>query len=125
MKAFNHTSTENYTQKKQQIKLYTSNRVVCVGVEEIIRLEGDSNYTVVHTKTNKYISARTLKHYEGILDGSFFIRIHRSHLINMLHVKGLDIQASNSAVALNGGKNIEIARRKVKTVIKQLSFYIK
>ncbi len=129
MNNIDHTSNcivaENKKHKKKQIKLHCSNKLVSVPVEKIVRLEADCNYTVVHTQTKRYISARTLKHYEGILDDAYFIRIHKSHLVNILHAKGLDIQASNSAVAFDGGKNIEISRRKVKYVIEKFSYYNK
>lgn len=129
MKNLDHTSNcivaKNDKLKKRQIKLHCSNKFVNVPVEKIVRLEGDCNYTVVHTQNKKYISARTLKHYEGILDDSYFIRVHKSHLVNILYVKSLDIQASSSAVAFDGGKNIEISRRKVKAVIEKFDFYKK
>lgn len=129
MKNINYTSNctvaQSNKQKTKQIKLHHSNRLESIPVEKIVRLEGDSNYTVVHTQTKKYISARTLKYFEEILDETFFIRVHKSHLVNILHAKGLDIQANNSAVAFDGGKNIEISRRKVKAVIEKFSFYNK
>jgi len=129
MKNLDHTSNcivaKSNEPKKKQIKLHCSNKLVSVPVEKIVRLEGDCNYTVVHTQTKKYVSARTLKHYEGILDDTFFIRVHKSHLVNILYAKGLDIQAINSAVSFDGGKNIEISRRKVKAVIEKFSFYNK
>lgn len=129
MKNIDHTSSCNVAEKnehkRKQIKLHCSNKLVNVPVEKIVRLEADCNYTVVHTQTKKYVSARTLKHYEDTLDKTFFIRVHKSHLVNILHAKGLDIQANNSAVAFDGGKNIEISRRKVKAVIEKFSFYNK
>lgn len=129
MKNLDHTSdcivAKNNERKKKQIKLHYSNRFVSVPVEKIVRLEGDCNYTVVYTQTKKYISARTLKHYEAILDDSVFIRVHKSHLVNILYAKSLDIQASNSAIAFDGGRNVEISRRKVKAVIEKFTFYKK
>lgn len=129
MKHIDHTSscnvTKNNEQRKKQIKLHCSNKLVSVPVEKIVRLEADSNYTVVHTQTKKYVSARTLKHYEDTLDDTYFIRVHKSHLINIRYAKSLEIQANNSALAFDGGKNIEISRRKVKAVIEKFSFYNK
>lgn len=129
MKNLDHTPncivTKNKEHKTKQIKLHCSNKFVNVPVEKIVRLEGDCNYTVVHTQTKKYVSSRTLKHYEDILDETFFIRVHKSHLVNILYAKALEIKASNSALAFDGGRNIEISRRKVKAVIKKFSFYNK
>ncbi len=111
--------------KPKQIKLQCSNKFIKIPIDKIVRLEGDCNYTVVHTATNKYISSRTLKHYEGILDEQYFVRIHKSHLVNILHAVGLDLEDSYGSVAFDEGKNIEISRRKVKLVIERFEQYKK
>lgn len=50
---------------------------------EIIRLEGEGNYTRFYlSNTQKYLSAKTMKEYEEILLQHNFLRIHKSHLIN-------------------------------------------
>lgn len=129
MKNLDHTSNsivaKSIKLKKKQIKLHYNNKLVSVPTEKIVRLQADCNYTIVHTHTHKYISARTLKHYEGILDNDIFIRIHKSHLVNILHTKGLNIQTNYNAVAFDEGKNIEISRRKVKNVIEKFAYYKK
>ncbi|AFK04188.1 response regulator receiver protein [Emticicia oligotrophica DSM 17448] len=131
MENLNHTQSysiakSNNEGKQKQIRLHCFNKFVDVPVEKIIRLEGNCNYTVVHTKNKKYISAKTLKHYECILDENYFIRIHKSHLVNILHTKGLNIQASNSATAIfECGTNLDVSRRKVKTVIERFAHFKK
>jgi two-component system, LytTR family, response regulator len=111
--------------RKKQIKLHFSNSFVTIPVDKIIRLEGDCNYTVVHTQNKKYVSSRTLKHFQGILDESYFVRVHKSHIVNIRYVKGLDIQSNCSAVAFNEGNNIEVSRRKLKEVAEKFQAYKK
>ena len=111
--------------RKKQIKLHFSNSFVTIPVDKIIRLEGACNYTVVHTQNKKYVSARTLKHFQGILDESCFVRVHKSHIVNIRHVKGLDIQSKSSAVAFDEGENIEVSRRKLKEVAQKFQAYKK
>ena len=62
--------------KSRGIKLYYSDRLVNLPVEKIVRSEADCNYTIVHTQNEKYVSSRTLKHYEETLDKTLFIRVH-------------------------------------------------
>ncbi|MBK7855502.1 MAG: LytTR family transcriptional regulator [Bacteroidetes bacterium] len=55
---------------------------------EIIRLEGDRNYTNFYfTNNRKLLSSKTLKEYEEILSDKGFIRCHKSHLVNRRFVK--------------------------------------
>jgi two-component system, LytTR family, response regulator len=109
--------------KRGGIKLSHSSHLVTIPVEKIVRLEGDCNYTVVHTQTKKYVSARTLKHFEGILDENFFIRVHKSHIVNIRYMK--DVQPSNSEIKFDEGRPIEVSRRKLKEVVEKFETYNK
>jgi two-component system LytT family response regulator len=56
-----------------------------IGTGEITHLIGEGNQTAIHTtiKPEPYISSFCLKHYEKILSRKFFIRIHKSYIINL------------------------------------------
>ncbi|WP_394990390.1 LytR/AlgR family response regulator transcription factor [Emticicia sp.] len=111
--------------KSSVIKLNYSNRLITIPTDKILRLEGDCNYTVVHTQNKKYVSARTLKYFEGILDKNYFVRVHKSHIINMLHIKDNGVQLNNSEIKFEEGKLIEVSRRKLKEVVKKFRSYNK
>lgn len=107
--------------KSKLIKLHYSNRFVTIPVEKIIRLEGDCNYTVVHTQNSQYVSSRTLKHFEDILDEDIFVRVHKSHIVNMRHIK--DLQPGCFEIKFEKGNPIEVSRRKLKEVVKKFAIY--
>ena len=111
--------------KKKQIKLHFSNRFIKIPVEKIVRLQGDCNYTVVHTENKQYVSSRTLKHFEGILDKNFFVRVHKSHIVNMRHVKAIGVQLPNSKIKFEEGNPVEVSRRKLKEVVEKFESYNK
>jgi two-component system LytT family response regulator len=104
--------------KKARLKLHYCNRFESVPVEKIIRLEGDCNYTVVYTQSKRYVSSRTLKHYEDILDNEMFIRVHKSHIVNLQYMDSVD-----SEVKFKEGSPIEISRRKLKEVVEKFETY--
>lgn len=80
-------------------------------IEEIIRLEADRNYTVFHlTSHRQFVSSKTLKEYEIMLQNHQFLRIHKSHLVNGQHVMGLT--ANKASVILRDKSVAEISRRK-------------
>ncbi len=55
--------------------------------EDIIRLEGESNYTkFFFADKTTLLTSHTMKDYEEILISHGFIRVHKSHLINKAHV---------------------------------------
>lgn len=84
------------------MKLHCTNKPLNIPVKKLC--DWKVNEIITLSYENKYILARTLKHFEAILDETFFIRIHKSHILNILNGKVLDFQANNKAVVLDGGK---------------------
>lgn len=86
--------------------------------DEIVRLEGEGNYTkFFFTNKTTFLTSRTLREYEAILESHGFIRIHKSHLINKAYVvnyvpDGMLVMADNSKV--------EISRRRKEEILTQL-----
>ena len=86
---------------------------------EIIRLEGESNYTRFYFASQKpMLVSRTLKEYEDIFAEHDFIRAHKSHLVNKKSVKHLD---KEGLLWLTDGSHIVVSRRKKQEVLKELS----
>lgn len=86
--------------------------------EDIIRLEASSNYTYFHFINRKpLLAARVLRDYELLLEGFGFLRVHRSHLVNRKHIRGID---NNGQIILPGDYRPEISRRKRKKVLEAL-----
>ena len=58
---------------------------------EIIRCEGESNYTKFFLEDGStLLVSHTLKDYESILNDYGFSRVHKSHLVNMKYVTRMD-----------------------------------
>jgi two-component system LytT family response regulator len=92
---------ENYKEKKtekQQIILPTLEGFEVVMAEDIIRLQGNGNFTDVYLKNGqKKMICRFLKHFSEIL--SFpFLRVHKSHIINVRFIKSY--QKSNGGFVI-------------------------
>jgi two-component system, LytTR family, response regulator len=86
--------------------------------EEIIRLEGESNYTKFFFTNNKtLLTSKTLKEYEEILCNHGFIRIHKSHIINKAHVVNY---SGDGMLTLVDNSKVEISRRRREEVSAQL-----
>ncbi len=79
-------------------------------LRNIIRIEGDRNYSFIYLKNQKKkLSSKTLGELEHILDEKGFFRCHKSHLINSTHIR---TYPNSSLVMLSDGSSIPIARRK-------------
>jgi two-component system LytT family response regulator len=84
-----------------------------VKVAEIMYLQADSNYTIIHLSgLNKIVATRTLSDFEKLLEPQDFFRIHKSTIINMNFLRAYSSYEGNFA-ELNDGTQLSISRRKV------------
>jgi len=60
--------------------------ILPVPVERIVRIEAEGDYVMVHTRERSYLVRLRLQDLESRL-GDRFLRVHRSHLVNLDHVK--------------------------------------
>lgn len=76
-----------------------------VAPDNIIRLEASGCYTLISLEDGrKLTTSRALGEYEEILDKRDFIRVHYSHLVNLMHVRkyvkkdGLSLEMADSSL---------------------------
>ena len=81
---------------------------IFVNPKEIIYALADGNYTVIHLTNDRSVKIlRKLKQVDQLLPNKNFIRIHRSHLINLEHLKKYD---ERELVVLSNGQKLPISR---------------
>ncbi len=86
--------------------------------ENIIRLEGVGNYTkFFFADTTTLLTSHTIKNYEDILTNYGFIRIHKSHLVNRLHVINY---LQDGMLTMSDSSRVEISRRRKEDVLEIL-----
>ena len=96
------------------IFLSDNNKACFIKVKDICYIEADSCYSKIILNTgNEKIISKTLKKWEEILPQNEFIRIHRSYLLNINHIKEIKKRKNGTYyVHLNEtDKLIEISRR--------------
>jgi len=76
-----------------------------VALQNILWLQAESNYTTIFTETEKYTYSCVLKHFEDKLPADQFVRVHRSYIVNICNVSGLE---GNSLLV--GKKRIPVSK---------------
>lgn len=93
--------------------------------DNIIRLEAEGCYTkVVLTDGKNKIVSRTLKEFENTLSDKSFFRTHKSHIINLKHIKDYSKLSGGYATMIDGSK-VEISRRKAPEFIQKIKTAMK
>jgi two-component system, LytTR family, response regulator len=86
--------------------------------DEIIRLEGESNYTKFYfTNKTSLLTSRTMRDYEEILESHGFIRVHKSHLVNKAYVTNYNAEG---LLILSDNTKVEVSRRRKEEVLQKL-----
>lgn len=89
-------------------------------VQSIIWIAGDDSYAHVHfLNGQRYTITRTLKWF--VLQLPDLVRLHKSVLVNPVHVTGCQREQSRrSLVTVRTGTSFPVARRRVEDVVKSL-----
>lgn len=94
-----------------KIALPTDNGLVFVNVNQIIRCQSNNNYTYVYcnNKPNALLICRSLKDVEAVLQPYGFLRVHQSHLVNVLFLE-MYSRYDGGFVKLHTGDTIPVTR---------------
>ena len=96
-----------------------------VRVQDLMYLEADSNYTILHLSgLNKIVASRSLGEFEGILENSSFFRIHKSTIINLNYLKAYSSYEGNFAELIDGTM-LNISRRKMNEFREAVKYFSK
>lgn len=100
------------------IAVYIQGKILWVSAREITHLEGEGNYTYIHTRQGKkYLVSKTLKVVMEILNVNF-IRIHKSYIVNPMYVAA---QIEPDTLLLSCGRKVPIARRRMREIQEMVS----
>ena len=109
--------------KPSKISLHTSEKIIVVNIDDIIRCKSDNNYTTFHFKdSSKILVSKTLKHYADMLKEVNFLRVHQSHLVNTKYIKEF-IKSDGGYLILTDNSNIPVSVRKRNEVLEVLNSY--
>jgi two-component system LytT family response regulator len=91
-----------------------------IEVDDIISLQADSNYTIIHMKDMlKLVISKTLKDFEELLDESQFARIHKSYIVNLKYIKEYST-IDGGFVKMSDGNQWSISRRQLEFFIEKM-----
>ena len=107
--------------KLKKVGIPDGDGLIFINLADIIRCDSDGNYTYfILTTGKKIIASRTLGEYEQMFTDDNFFRVHRSHLINLEHVKKY-IKGEGGYVIMSDNSQVEVSRRNKNEFLEKLS----
>jgi two-component system LytT family response regulator len=101
----------------RKIALPTLGGLLFIRVEEISHCSSDSNYTHVYSiKGDRFLISKTLKEIEHLIQDDRFLRVHHSHLINMMHIREYH-KGKGGSMVMEDGSVIPVAKNRKKELL--------
>ena len=111
--------------QKMKLSIPSLRGYIVVDIKNIMYCEASSNYTIFHfTAGNPIFASKPIHAYEELLKDCNFVRIHKSYVVNMEHVKEY-IRGEGGMIILTNGQNIDVSRRKKDLLVTKMKEYFK
>jgi two-component system LytT family response regulator len=94
----------------ERIAVKLRNKVQVIPVEDILYFEAEGDYVFLHTADGKFLKEVTMKYLENHLPPDRFIRVHRSAIVHVEAIKGLEqLGAEAWQVILKSGQPVRVS----------------
>jgi two-component system LytT family response regulator len=105
----------------QRVVVKIAGKIKIIPIEEINFIEAADDYVKIHTKEGALLKNKTMAHFEKILDSQFFVRTHRSFILNVQQITRIDpYEKDNHIAILKSGAKVPVSKTgyaKLKTVL--------
>jgi two-component system LytT family response regulator len=96
----------------ERVLVRTGMRAVFLRTDEVDWLEAEENYVRLHAGAESYLVRGTLAGLEERLDPARFIRVHRSHIVNLASIRELHPWSHGDwMIVLRDGRELMLSRR--------------
>lgn len=94
------THAIRHPEEKNRIVVKEGSNIRIIPVSEILYMEAYDDYVKIFTSTEMLLKKKTMNFYEQTLNGSHFIRVHRSYIIQLAQITRIEPLERDSHVAL-------------------------
>jgi len=110
--ALMHNLSKTGNPAEMRLCLPTLKGFIVLKLDDIIYCEAERSYTIFHLAGNKTVTvSKSLIEYDNLLQDTSFLRIHKSFLVNLHHVKEYQ-RGEGGLVIMSDNAEIEVSRRK-------------
>ena len=87
------------------------NRIIPIPLASLERAQGADDYVTIYSAAKEYLIGVRLSDLEGQLEAANFLRVHRSHLVNLEYVTSIEpYDAARVQVVMKSGTRIVASR---------------
>jgi two-component system LytT family response regulator len=98
-------------ERSKRIVVRVKNEIKIIQTQEVAFFEAEDDYISIQTHEGKFLKKMTMKQLEESLDPDKFARVHRSFLVNLQEVSGLEPYEKESyLLRLRSGQKIPVSK---------------
>ncbi len=104
----------------ERIFVKANNKVLNIDLKEVLYITSKGAYIqLVMTSGEKFMVLQSMNRMEEILPDNRFFRVHRSHIVNIRHVKTIE----GNTIKIGQGKEITISKSKREAFLQHIDNY--
>lgn len=98
-------------ERSKRFVVRVKNEIKIIQTQDVRYFEAEDDYISIHTQEGKFLKKMTMKQLEESLDPEKFTRVHRSFLVNLQEVAGLEPYEKESyLLRLRSGQKIPLSK---------------
>jgi len=95
----------------ERVVVRDGSKVDIIPCDQLDYIEAQDDYVLLHAQGKRRLKQQTIAALEAALDPSRFVRIHRSYIVNLERIAGIEPYSKDSRVALlSGGGRLPVSR---------------
>lgn len=96
-------------------------QIVFVETDQVLHLHAEGHYTHLHTEAGRRFCNLSIGDLEARLDPEYFLRVHRSHIVNLAAVQELERQDGRLRVRVRGSdERVPVSRSSAPVLLARL-----
>lgn len=114
------SKSKEITPLPDTLSIATNKGTIIIKQDELLRLEASGNYTVFYIQNqNPVMASNTMAEFEDKLNATNFIRVHKSHIVNLSFVTKYK-RGDGGSLTLQDGSEIPVSRSRKEELLKKL-----
>ncbi|MFD1772221.1 LytR/AlgR family response regulator transcription factor [Sphingobacterium suaedae] len=87
-----------------------------IAIGDVMHVKAARDYSIIYTDVGEYVSSHGIGYIAERLNAGFFVRVHRSFIVNLAYVDELHREGGRMILVLKNGHEVTVSRRYVDTM---------
>ena len=107
----------------ERIVVKSGSKIHVIPVDQIEQIEAQDDYVMIHAPEGRFMKKETMSVMEQSLPEEQFLRIHRSHIVNINQIQRIEQYGKESyLLILKNGNSVSVSKSRIKDLKRELDF---